>query len=72
MGHSVDPYKPLDRGEAFGEQFITITHNFLLCLLRPTACIFRLFCQKLLLDWLSRRVLTRLPFHLMNLILTLS
>jgi hypothetical protein len=29
MGHSVDTYKPLDRGEAFGEQFITITQNFL-------------------------------------------
>ena len=108
MGDSVDTYKPLARGEAFGEQFITITHNFLLCLLRPTAWIFRLFCQKLLLDWLSsslparrlpisnspnslsslsspsslnigilrpgreRRVKTRLPFHLMNLILTLS
>lgn len=35
MRHSVYTYKPLDRGEAFGEQFITITHNFLLRLLRP-------------------------------------
>ncbi len=35
MGHSVDTYKPLDGGEAFGEQFITITQNFLLRLLRP-------------------------------------
>jgi hypothetical protein len=72
MGHSVDTYKPLDRGEAFGEQFITITHNLLSECFAPTACIFCLSCQILLLDWLSRRVKTRLPFHLMNPILTLS
>jgi hypothetical protein len=43
MGHSVDTYKPLDRGEAFGEQFITITHIFLLRLLRPYCMHFLTF-----------------------------